>query len=342
MSDPWDEVEAPSGYQNTSARIDATGAVEVDLSQSTKSGRNSFSKPLSVSPYTSTASSTASTSDDVGDKNDKFQLDNIKYIALGLLQDRKWRFALLAFILGFMALVAILAGTAATDRAESSKTFHSLFDTAAPTQLPTAMPTTAIPTVHPSESPSSMPSMWVQGISDPFQLRLYWESGYYWQETIWEEFYCMACTECLGYTVQDGTSANCTSPGDSTASCEEGHLLWLLNCKDKTNDFRFEVIKNQNSGDQVRVYNTTLCLSTVENRFLELRACDNSDLKQLWNPISNLKKFELRPYSQRLFSTQEAVCLSQSHHPKEEEVVGLHSCEQNLNETTNFWEEFHQ
>jgi hypothetical protein len=50
----------------------------------------------------------------------------------------------------------------------------------------------------------------------------------------------------------------------------------------------------------------------------------------------------LRPYDHILLSTQEAMCLSQSHHPKWTEVVGLHSCELNLNETTNYWEEYNQ
>jgi hypothetical protein len=308
-----------------------------------RDARNTIFKPFTVSPYGSTASSNASTSDDCSDNSFSCHFEHIKYTVVKLLQERKWRLTLLGFILSFMVLVASLAGTAATSQGKSASTFYSLFDTPAPTQAPTvslsATPSVT-PTIKPSASPSSMPSIWVQPISDPFQLRLYWQSGYYWQESISEEWYCAECASCLDYTIQDGISASCTSSGDSTASCREGDLMWLLNCKDKTKDFRFEITKNLNSGDQIRVHNTSLCFSTVGNRFLELRPCDSFDSSQLWNPIVNLKKFELRPYDQRLLSTQEAMCLSQSHHPKEEEVVGLHSCEANIIETTNYWQEY--
>jgi hypothetical protein len=344
MSEPWDEVDAKHGSPR-SAQIDASGAIVVDFAMPKPDARNTMFKPFTVSPYASDASYTsdASTSDDGSDNSFSFDFEYIKYTVVGLLKERKWRFALLGFILAFMVLVASLAGTAATSQEKSASTFYSLFDTPVPVHAPTSSPSASTtPTTKPSESPSSMPSIWVQSISDPFQLRMYWHSGYYWQESISEEWYCAECISCRDYTVFDGISADCTSSGDSTASCREGDLMWLNNCKDKTKDFRFETMTNLNSGDQIRVHNTSLCFSSVRNRYLELRPCDSFDSRQLWNPVVNLKKFEMRPYDQRFLSTQEAMCLSQTHHPKEEEVVGLHSCELNLRDTTNYWEEYHQ
>eukprot|EP00980_Cylindrotheca_fusiformis_P025087 scaffold13034_cov119-Cylindrotheca_fusiformis.AAC.1 len=363
MSEPWDELEARRaedldlGERNqdysSSTSTDASGnSTELDFGSMKKKGeRYSISTPLPISPYASTASSIASTSGDDMSIKSASGLDNMKYALLGLLQERKWRLALVSFVFALMVLIAVLAGTAASREDQSSSSFSRLFtspesspskspDEFEPTSVPSVSPTTGTPTLQPSESPSNMPSIWVQKVSDPFQLRLYWESGYYWQESIYETFFCAECVKCDRYSVQDGASANCSRVGKSSASCQEGNMLWLHNCKETSRKFQFEIVTNR-AGDQIRVAGTSLCFSTVSKRFIELRPCDNSDLKQLWNPISSLKKFEIRPYTQRFLPTDEARCASQSHHPKNEEIVALHSCASNLNATTNYWQEFH-
>jgi hypothetical protein len=227
------------------------------------------------------------------------------------------------------------------ESSNSSTSFLSsdnIVSTIAPT-APTAP--TATPTKEPTDAPSQAPS-WGPRVSQDFQLRLHWESSYFWQETFEETWWCMECASCDGYTIGDGWEADCETPGPGPGSCREGQSVWIRECKDKRRFYSFVIISNYNSGDQIKVHDTNLCLSTVRNKYLELRNCDNKLSNQLFAPIYDIGKFELRPYDQRLLSLKQAKCLSQLHHPKDKEVVGLHQCETNYNHETNFWEEYHR
>ena len=152
-------------------------------------------------------------------------------------------------------------------------------------------------------------------------------------------FYCMECADCDEYTTGDGWEGDCRSPGSSTDRCREGHLVWIEWCS-RARGYTFEIIQHYESGSQIRVHGTDLCFSTVHNRYLELRPCNKLDSLQLWSPISDTNKFELRPYEQRDWSREEAVCLSQQHHPKSEELVGLHSCAEARQDETVYWTEY--
>ncbi|CAJ1954158.1 unnamed protein product [Cylindrotheca closterium] len=145
------------------------------------------------------------------------------------------------------------------------------------------------------------------------KLKLYWDN-YYWQESNDETFWCMTCTACDSLTTGDGWEGGCVVPEND--KCEEGHLMWIQRCRETRK--RFEIIENPNSGDQIRVHGSNLCFSSINNRFLELRTCDNTKSNQLWAAMSNRNKFEIRPYDQRNLSVNEAKCLSQLHHPKRE------------------------
>jgi hypothetical protein len=173
-----------------------------------------------------------------------------------------------------------------------------------------------------------------------FRLRLSWKPEYFWQETHDQTWWCMECASCDGYTTGDGEEQNCLSPGNSTLSCEEGHNIWIRKCKE--HDYQFNIIKNEGSGDQIRLNGTNLCLSTVNNRYLEVRYCDNTSSRQLFKPIEDISEFEIRPFYQSTWTLRESKCLSQQHHPKDTEVVALHNCQTALNHETMFWEEYHR
>lgn len=126
----------------------------------------------------------------------------------------------------------------------------------------------------------------------------------------------MQCARCDKFSLGDGPRVGCRTTGNTDSSCREGHNIWIRKCKDRSRDYQFNILKNPGSGDQVRVDGTNLCLSTVNNRYLELRNCDRSNSRQLWKPIDNINKFELRPYHQRNWRPSDAKCLSQLHHPK--------------------------
>jgi hypothetical protein len=214
--------------------------------------------------------------------------------------------------------------------------------TGSPTSLsPTTTPPSSAPSIDPTDAPSIMPTL-EPVVSDDFQVRLYWESGYYWQETYVETFYCMECASCASFTLNDGWEGECEVPSSTSASCQEGHQIWVRKCKDERRLYTFEIIKNFGTGDQIRVHGTDLCFSIVDDTYLELRPCDKNHPTQLFNPIEETTKFELRPYDQRDMSMKDANCLSQRHHPKDKEMVGLHQCETNYNHETNYWTEYHR
>jgi hypothetical protein len=217
--------------------------------------------------------------------------------------------------------------------------------TKAPTKHPTPQPTkppTKPPTPEPTKATPQPISSSQGNPSDTFQLRLYWDSDYFWQETKKEAWWCMECTKCDEYSLGDGPNHGCVVPGNTGSSCREGHMIWIRKCKDNNRDYKFSIIKNPGSGDQVKVQGSSMCLSTVENRYLEVQPCDNTKSIQLWKPITNLDKFELRPYYQRNWSSNDAVCLTQMHHPKDKELVGLQPCRRALGHETLYWEEYHR
>ncbi|CAJ1935187.1 unnamed protein product [Cylindrotheca closterium] len=231
---------------------------------------------------------------------------------------------------------AVDTSVAATAESSTTATGATSPTTSTTTTQPEARPSMApLPTQEPSTMPTLEPA-----VSPSFQLRLHWEDGYYWQESREEMFYCMECADCDEYTTGDGRDGDCRSRGSSSARCREGHLVWIEWCNRR--DYQFEIIQHYNSGSQVRVHGTDLCFSTVYNRYLELRVCNQTDALQLWSPIADTKKFELRPFDQRNLTRDDARCLSQQHHPKSEELVGLHSCAEARQDETVYWAEYHR
>ena len=156
-----------------------------------------------------------------------------------------------------------------------------------------------------------------------FRIRLFFDPLYFWQETNSETWHCMECTRCDNYTLGDGHEGNCTIPGPNTTSCMEDDNIWIMKCKRSRSDFQFNILKHPGSGDQIRVDSTNLCFSTLNNTYLELKGCNHTDPKQLWMPIVNLSKFELRPYWQSHRLLNESLCLTQMHHPKAEGELPL-------------------
>ena len=61
---------------------------------------------------------------------------------------------------------------------------------------------------------------------------------------------------------------------------------------------------------------------------------------QLWAPWHDFDKFELRPYEQRNWDERDAYCVSQLHHPKDDEMIGMHNCRLCRIYETQYWEEY--
>lgn len=167
-----------------------------------------------------------------------------------------------------------------------------------------------------TQAPTDKPTMPPQSNSGSFMLRLYWQSSYYWQETHSETWWCLECTKCDEFSLGDGPKHGCSVPGDNGSSCREGHTIWIRKCKDTRRNFKWQILKNSGSGDQIRASGSNLCLSTRSNKYIEMKQCNSNSQNQLFKSISNLNRFELRPYYQRNWSMNDAKCLSQLHHPK--------------------------
>ncbi len=103
---------------------------------------------------------------------------------------------------------------------------------AAPGYAPSVAPSTPIPTYTPTaanEIPTDMPTQSQDEIISTalvktrantetgFRLKMYWETGYYWQEQTTEKFWCMACP--------------------SGEVCNRNHKMELRSCRNKCNEY---------------------------------------------------------------------------------------------------------
>jgi hypothetical protein len=69
-----------------------------------------------------------------------------------------------------------------------------------PTNNPTAPPPTPKPTRGPTANPTTLAPTFTPLDRDyAFKLRLFWQSGYYWQESWDEVWHCVECTKCTSY-----------------------------------------------------------------------------------------------------------------------------------------------
>ena len=169
--------------------------------------------------------------------------------------------------------------------------------TPAPTESPTLSPTTESPTLSPT-------------VLRPFRLRLYWDSGYYWQETSRETFWCMDCGEC-----QENDSIRIKWCGDSR------HQQFT------------------NVGDTIRpLSDRSLCLTVTgahsEDRPIRLWPCKDEHsgwAEQRFEGFHARERFELHPLEDT------GLCLSQTHHPKDDEKVFPDRCTTTRSDDTNYW-----
>jgi hypothetical protein len=162
-----------------------------------------------------------------------------------------------------------------------------------------------IPTHSPTENPTLSPSVFRS-----FRLRLYWEEGYYWQEERGETFWCMECGE-----------------------CRENDSVYIKWCGDSIRQQFTKV------GDTIRpLSDQALCFTMTgthsENRPIRLVPCmdkrSGSD-EQRFGGFHPNERFELHPLGDT------SLCLSQAHHPKDDERVWPDSCTTTRGDTTSYW-----
>ncbi len=199
---------------------------------------------------------------------------------------------------------------------------------AAPGYAPSVAPSTPIPTYMPTaanEIPTDMPTQSQDDIISTalvktraiketgFRLKMYWETGYYWQEQTAEKFWCMACP--------------------SGEVCNRNDKMELRSCRYKSNEDAQFIVTSAKKGHQFRIANTNLCLQkSRRGSSIRLKRCN---AKNKWQHFvgfkSDGKRFDLKP------STSSKRCLSQHHHPKAKEIIFAETCFKAHRVDTGFW-----
>eukprot|EP00526_Cylindrotheca_closterium_P013782 CAMPEP_0113610632 /NCGR_PEP_ID=MMETSP0017_2-20120614/5129_1 /TAXON_ID=2856 /ORGANISM="Cylindrotheca closterium" /LENGTH=354 /DNA_ID=CAMNT_0000519531 /DNA_START=75 /DNA_END=1139 /DNA_ORIENTATION=- /assembly_acc=CAM_ASM_000147 len=224
-----------------------------------------------------------------------------------------------------------------------------------PSSNPTFAPTTLAPTQNPTPLASAVPTLSMAPTVAPidpnhaFKLRLFWQRGFYWQESFQEVWHCVECTKCKEYGAGDGVEHGCEEyPNGSSSFCQEGDMFWIMGCESGMGA-RFNVVENPGSGHQIRLDGTNLCMGRGapdadtgewKRRLMQAVKCNNADVNQLWAPFEKLSKFELRPMEHAGRTEEDAECVSQLHHPKNEEVISMHGCKLSRIYETRYWEEY--
>eukprot|EP00986_Skeletonema_menzelii_P018324 scaffold26626_cov178-Skeletonema_menzelii.AAC.2 len=195
------------------------------------------------------------------------------------------------------------------------------------TNVPSAAPSTPIPTYMPTaagEIPTDMPTLSDNDVISSslaklrtnkeagFRLKLYWETGYYWQEIATEKFWCMAC------------------PG---GECVRNHKMELRDCKNKSSQDAQFIATKIGKGHQFRIANTNLCLTkSRRGSAIKLKPCN---AKKKWQQFYGFKpegaRFDLKP------SSSSKRCLSQHHHPKRGEIIYAETCSKAHRFDTGYW-----
>eukprot|EP00980_Cylindrotheca_fusiformis_P013873 scaffold3598_cov115-Cylindrotheca_fusiformis.AAC.9 len=222
-----------------------------------------------------------------------------------------------------------------------------------PSLRPSSTPTTSLPTQHPTNHPTieatTMPPTYTP--IDPnhdFKMRLFWQKGYYWQESWDETWFCVECTKCDSYGRKNGRDYGCEKRGNGESeNCGEGDMFWVHRCSDRGSEFN--IIDNGDLGMQVRLAGTNLCMGRgaisketdhFNEHLMQAMKCDKHDKFQQWAPIKSLSRFELRAFEDVDRSEEDAMCVSQLHHPKNEEVLSMFECKLCRIYETRYWEEY--
>jgi hypothetical protein len=149
------------------------------------------------------------------------------------------------------------------------------------------------------------------GGSGGFRLRLYWEDGYYWQESSSERKYCMQC---------DGSS------------CGTGDKVLIQTCGSGNTKLEFY----QKSGTEASLRDTQskLCMRVESNNGIRMRSCDSGDSKQRFQGSFSSSKFEIQPKG------DSSKCVTIQHHPRTGEDLRLFDCSTARGDDTSYWKKY--
>lgn len=153
--------------------------------------------------------------------------------------------------------------------------------------------------------------------SSTFQLKMYWQEGYCWQEEWIERRWCMSC---------------------QGKTCGSGERLWLQTCNagDSTQKFKYIAVSGSGGG-QLMTSTTNLCLERITDSSFKLSSCSSTKTSQVFLGITtDGKPFELHPKS-----NGNKCLVNNDHHPKAGEVIYSADCTLARSVHTDQWTSYH-
>lgn len=142
-----------------------------------------------------------------------------------------------------------------------------------------------------------------------FNMKMYWEPGYCWQEEWDERLWCMEC---------------------SGSKCNENDFLEIQKCGHTARQ-EFSWIPT-NGGGRLKVAGSNLCYERTDTNTFRLKTCSSSS-RQVLVGFNAKKPFELYP---RGFEDEK--CLTNRHHPKPSEIIHTETCSLPRRSDTSKWQ----
>mmetsp|Transcript_15496 Transcript_15496/g.25117 ORF Transcript_15496/g.25117 Transcript_15496/m.25117 type:complete len:357 (+) Transcript_15496:77-1147(+) len=169
--------------------------------------------------------------------------------------------------------------------------------------------------VQRSDNEPNVPERSVSSSISDFALKLYWQSGYRWQEEDFERKWCM---ECRGGT------------------CDYGDKTYIETCGSTTSQ-RYDFVFVDDNYAMIRLHGSNLCFERVSYDIF-LYGCDLSNQRQHWYAQQGDfrgSKFEISPRGMG------SRCVTQRHHPKADEEVELETCDGARRGDTSYWTRYY-
>jgi hypothetical protein len=165
----------------------------------------------------------------------------------------------------------------------------------------------------PAAAPFSQPTPAADTALSNFRLKLYWQQGYFWQEETFEREFCMKCRN---------------------GGCYLGNKIYISKCGG--NSQRFDFVTVDDDEVLIKLHGDNLCFERV-NKDILMSRCDVSNSRQQWYANEGGfagDRFEFSQYGLN------GWCITQRHHPKEDEEVELEPCGQARNGETSYWNRY--
>eukprot|EP00591_Stephanopyxis_turris_P010954 CAMPEP_0195511850 /NCGR_PEP_ID=MMETSP0794_2-20130614/4025_1 /TAXON_ID=515487 /ORGANISM="Stephanopyxis turris, Strain CCMP 815" /LENGTH=453 /DNA_ID=CAMNT_0040639521 /DNA_START=38 /DNA_END=1399 /DNA_ORIENTATION=- len=190
-----------------------------------------------------------------------------------------------------------------------------------PSAIPSPNPSVSeYPTRHPTRQPTRKPTRTKKPTlvtretrknSKPFQMKLWWKKGYRWQGNRLETEWCMQCDD----------------------KCKEGADVEIKKCNRSDSKQRW-VMKD---GKIMPHKKQDLCVDFRDRRHVTLKKCRNDSKTQEFDfgcNDFNTKgdRFKIHPQD------DSKKCLTNPHHPRNNEQLEIYDCKKADKHDTIFWE----